>query len=131
MSEQSDKWHATRKARMDELFTGKRYTIMSEETLDEPLETPLGYKAKKGYWLRNEEPDGSSTKIWVGKTLLNQIADEYNAVDKPEPKKRGRPRKPETVEQAEEFASREIPSDAQQLTQPGPTYANPNSDQSL
>jgi hypothetical protein len=131
MSEQSDKWHATRKARADELFSGRKFEVISEETFDNSMTTPLGYKVKKGYKLRSVDGKEGLQEFIVGKTLLNQIADEYNAVDKPEPKRRGRPRKAETVEQAEKFADREIPADAQQITQPGPTWANPNSDQSL
>lgn len=116
----ASKWHETRKARMDELFKDKKFEIVEEATLDEPLETPLGYKTKKGFWLRS-----GNEKIWVGKALLSQIADEYNAVDKPEPKRRGRPRK-QPLAQAESWASRDMPDDAQQVTQAGPTYTNPN-----
>lgn len=124
MSDQKSKWHDTRKARMDELFAGKQYTVMSEETLDEPLETPLGYKVKKGYWLQDTE----GSRVWVGKSLLNTLADEYNAVEKPEAKKRGRPRK-EPLERAEVWAGRDIPGDASPITQPGEPYTNPNEDE--
>jgi hypothetical protein len=123
MAGQSDKWHTTRKARMDELFIGKKFVIAEEFKYNEPVETPLGYKVNKGYRLRAE--DGSS-EIYVGKALLNQLADDYDAVEKPEPKKRGRPKKQEPIEQAEEWASRDIPGDAQEVTQAGPTYSNPN-----
>lgn len=123
MTEQSSKWHATRKARMDEMFSGRKFEIVSEETLDEPLETVLGYKAKKGYWLRSGD-----VKIWVGKSLLNTLADEYNAVEKPEPKRRGRPRK-QPLAQAEEWAARDMPDTASPITQAGPTYVNPNADE--
>lgn len=118
------KWHETRKARMDELFSNKKFHIVSEEVLDEPLETALGYKTKKGYWIQSGDE-----KLWVGKALLNQIADQYNAVEKPAPKKRGRPKKEQPIEQAEQWASRDIPNDAQQITQAGPTYTNPNASQ--
>lgn len=118
------KWHDTRKARMDELFEGKHFEIVREETLDEPEETPLGYKTKNGYWINDGEKD-----VWVGKALLKQIAEEYNAVRLPAAKRRGRPRK-KPLEQAEDWASRDMPDDAQQITQAGPTYSNPNAEES-
>lgn len=37
--------------------------------------------------------------------------------------------KDQPIEQAEEWAGREIPEDAQQITQAGPTHTNPNSSQ--
>lgn len=125
MGKQSDKWHETRKSKLDELFQGKSFHVVSEEKLDEPLETPLGYKTKNGYWIRS-----GNTKLWVGKTLLRQIAEKYNAVELPEPKRRGRPKK-KPLEQAEKWADRGIPNNAQQITQPGPTYVNPNQNESL
>ena len=125
MSDQSSKWHATRKARMDELFSGKKFTIVEEVKSDEPIETPLGYKTKSGYRLASE--DGTMS-IVVGKALLNQIADDYEAVTKPEPKRRGRPRK-QPIEQAEVWAGRDLPGDASPITQAGPTMTNPNADE--
>lgn len=124
MSTQSDKWHATRKSRMDELFSGKHYDIVSEDILDEPLETPLGYKTKKGYWLQDQNSD----RIWVGESLLNTLSEDYKAVTRPAPKKKGRPRK-QPIDQAQVWASRDIPNDAEQITQAGPTYINPNENQ--
>lgn len=123
MSDQKSKWHETRKTRMDELFTGKKFEVVREFKSDEPVATPLGYKVKSGYELRS----GDET-IVVGKALLNTLADEYDAVDKPEPKRRGRPRK-QPVEQAEVWANREMPSDASPVTQAGPTMTNPNEDE--
>jgi hypothetical protein len=120
------KWHSTRKARMDKLFTGKKFEVVREVNSKEPLETPLGYKIHKGYELKAS--DGST--IYVGKSLLNQLAEDYNAVEKPAPKKRGRPRK-QPLEQAEVWADRDIPDDAQQITQAGPTYVNPNADEEV
>jgi hypothetical protein len=125
MTDQANKWHSTRKARMDELFAGRKFRVVEEVNSDEPLETPLGYKVKKGYRLEDE-----SGQIVVGKALLNQLAEDYNAVEKPEPKRRGRPRK-EPLAQAEEWASRDMPDDAQQVTQAGPTYTNPNADEEM
>src|SRR5687768_3654811 len=126
MTDQKSKWHETRKARMDELFAGKKFEIVAPFDFDEPVETPLGYKVSKGYNLRSTD---GSMDIYVGKALMTQLADEYNAVEKPAPKKRGRPRKQEPLAQAEEWASRDMPDDAQQVTQPGSTYSNPNEDQ--
>jgi hypothetical protein len=127
MTDQASKWHSTRKARMDQLFAGRKFRVVEEVNSDEPLETPLGYKIKKGYRLQLVEGTfpGEVAEFYVGKALLNQLAEEYDAVDKPTPKKRGRPRK-QPIEQAEEWASRDIPADAQQITQPGPTFSNPN-----
>jgi hypothetical protein len=110
---------------MTELFEGKRYEVVEEFNSSEPVETPLGYKVNKGYKLR--ALDGSAD-IFVGKALLTQLADDYAAVEKPAPKRRGRPRK-QPIEQAEEWASRDIPDDAQNITQAGPTYTNPNADE--
>lgn len=121
----ASKWHETRKARMDELFAGKRFDIVEEVNSDTPVETPLGYKVNKGYRLKSTD---GSMDIVVGRALLNQIADDYNGVTKPEAKKRGRPRK-KPLELAEEWAGRDIPSDAQQITQPGSTMTNPNEDE--
>lgn len=130
MTDQANKWHSTRKARMDELFAGRKFRIIDEVNSEEPLETPLGYKIKKGYRLELVEGSfpGEVADIYVGKALLNQLADEYNAVEKPEPKRRGRPRK-KPLEQAEQWTSRDMPDDAQQITQAGPTYTNPNESQ--
>lgn len=129
MVDQKSKWHETRKARMDELFAGKKFRVVEEFKSDEPVATPLGYKVKSGYRL---EQVGHLTRdvreIVVGKSLLNTLAEEYNAVEKPAPKKRGRPRK-QPLEQAEEWAARNIPNDATPITQPGETYTNPNADE--
>lgn len=43
-----------------------------------------------------------------------------------EKKKDTNPKK-KPIEQAEDWANRDIPDDAQQVTQAGPTYENPNS----
>lgn len=125
MVDQKSKWHETRKARMDELFAGKKFRVVEEVKSDEPVATPLGYKVKSGY--RLEQVDGGSSFV-VGKSLLNTLAEEYDAVEKPAPKKRGRPRK-QPLEQAEEWAGRDIPNDAFPITQPGETYTNPNADE--
>jgi hypothetical protein len=121
---QASKWHETRAARIKDLFDGKKFTVESEFKNEEPQETPLGYKVKSGW--RLVSTDGTM-RIVVGKALLNRLADS-GAVDKPEGRKRGRPRK-QPLEQAEQWASRDMPDDAQQVTQAGPTYTNPNADQ--
>jgi hypothetical protein len=125
MVDQKSKWHETRKARMDELFAGKQFRVIDEFKSDEPVATPLGYKVKSGY--RLEEVGGENIFV-VGKSLLDSIADEYNAVEKPAPKRRGRPRK-EPLAQAEEWAGRDMPGDASPVTQPGPAMTNPNADE--
>jgi hypothetical protein len=125
MSTQSSKWHATRDARMKELFEGKKFTIVGEFKNEGPLTTPLGYKVKSGWHLA--ATDGSMECV-VGKALLNKLVD-TGAVEKPAPKKRGRPRKEQPIEQAEPWASRDISDDSQQITQAGPTYLNPNASQ--
>ena len=127
MVDQKSKWQQTRKARMDELFAGKHFEIVAPFDFNTPVKSPLGYKVSKGYTLSD---DGGQTVIYVGKTLLKQIADEYSAVELPEPKKRGRPRK-QPLEQAEQWANRDMPDDAQQVTQPGPTYVNPNANEEV
>jgi hypothetical protein len=35
------------------------------------------------------------------------------------------------LDQAEEWANRDMPDDAQRITQAGPTYSNPNEDEHL
>lgn len=125
MTDQKSKWHETRKARMDELFAGKQFEVVAPFDFAEPVETPLGYKVSKGYNLISTD---GTMNIYVGKALMTQLAEEYNAVDKPVARKRGRPRK-QPLEQAEVWAGRDIPDDAQQITQAGPTYTNPNADE--
>ncbi len=127
MVDQKSKWHATREARMDELFSGRRYNIVEEKKFDSPQETPLGYKVTSGYVI--ESTDGEQ-KFVVGKSLINTLAEKYNALEKPTPKKRGRPRK-EPLEQAETWANRDMPNDAYPVTQTGPTYPNPNENQHM
>lgn len=90
MTDQKSKWHKTRKARMDELFAGKRFEVVAPFDFEEPVETPLGYKVSKGYNLISTD---GTMNIYVGKALMTQLAEEYNAVDKPAARKRGRPRK--------------------------------------
>src|SRR4051812_10193912 len=125
MTNQDSKWHETRKARMDSLFSGKKYVLVEKKKFDTPQQTPLGYKVKSGYVIKSA--DGDQTFV-VGKSLLNTLADEYNAIEKPEKAKRGRPRK-QPLEQAEVWADRDMPNDASPVTQAGPTYTNPNSDE--
>lgn len=90
MSDRSDRWHATRHARELALFAGKRFEVVREVKGDEPFKTPLGYSAKNGYEVRNVE---SGETFKVGKTTLKVMAEKYDAVTLPPPKKRGRPKK--------------------------------------
>lgn len=124
MTDQSSKWHQTREAKLHELFDGKQFNIVEEVNSDTPIATPLGYKVNKGY--RLQSTDGTMD-IVVGKALLNTLADDFGAVTKPEAKKRGRPRK-QPIEQAEEWANRDMPGDASPVTQPGTEVTNPNED---
>lgn len=128
MTDQASKWHSTRKARMDELFTGRKFEIVEDFKSKTSVATPLGYKVNSGYKLRAVDSKDGLQEFVVGKSLLNALADEYDAVEKPEPKRRGRPRK-KPLEQAEEWAGRDMPDDAQVITQAGPTYSNPNADE--
>jgi hypothetical protein len=126
MVDQKSKWHDTRKARLDELFTGRKFRIVEEFKFDEPVATPLGYKVKSGYRIEQvDSTDGEVAEYFIGKSLLNTLANDYAAVDKPEPKRRGRPRK-DPLERAEAWAARKLPGDASPLTQPGPAQVNPN-----
>jgi hypothetical protein len=129
MTDQKSKWHETRKARLDELFKGKKFEIREEFKVDEPVATPLGYKIKTGYRIVEV---GKLTRdyveYYVGKSLLDILVEEYAAVEKPQPRRRGRPRK-QPIEQAEDWASRDTPDDAQQITQPGEPLINPNADE--
>ena len=110
---------------MDSLFAGRNYRIVEEKKFNTPQKTPLGYTVKSGYVI--ESTDGEQT-FTIGKSLLNILADEYDAIEKPPAKKRGRPRK-QPLEQAEQWANRDIPDDAYPITQPGPTLVNPNEDE--
>lgn len=89
MSERSDRWHSTRRARELALFANKRFEVV-REIKGESFKTPLGYSAKNGYEVRNVE---SGDTFKVGKTTLKVMAEEYSAVTLPAPKKRGRPKK--------------------------------------
>lgn len=126
MVDQNSKWHQTRKAKMDELFAGKKFQVVEEFKSDEPVATPLGYKIKNGYKLREiDHLTRDVREIVVGKSLFNTLADKYAAVDKIEPRRRGRPKK-QPISQAEEWAGRDMPESAYPITQPGETYTNPN-----
>lgn len=94
MSDRSDKWHATRRARELALFAGQRFEVV-REVKGESFKTPLGYSAKNGYEVRNVE---SGDTFKVGKTTLKVMAAEYDAVTLPAPKKRGRPKKVQFAE---------------------------------
>jgi hypothetical protein len=131
MTEQKAKWHETRKARMDELFKGKKFQIEEEVKFDEPVATPLGYKIKSGYRIVEiDKLTRDYVEYFVGKSLVKILADEYDAIEKPAAKKRGRPRK-QPLEQAEEWAGRDIQDTAWPITQPGPALDNPNEDEHL
>jgi len=89
MSDRSEKWHATRRARELALFSGQQFEVV-REVKGEPFKTPLGYSGKNGYEVRNIE---SGETFKVGKDTLKRMASEYEAVTLPAPKKRGRPKK--------------------------------------
>lgn len=89
MSERADKWRATRHVRELALFSGKRFEVV-REVKNEEFETPLGYKGKNGYEVRNVD---TAETFKVGKATLKRMANEYDAVTLPAPKKRGRPKK--------------------------------------
>lgn len=126
---EKSKWHETRQAKMDELFKGKKFRIVDEFKSENPLATPLGYKIKSGYRLEQVGlPVDTVNEFVVGKSLLNTLVEKYQAVDRPEAKKRGRPKK-QPLAQAKEWAARDIPNDAGPITQPGETYTNPNATQ--
>lgn len=123
----TEKWHNTRKTRLDNLFSGRKFEVVEKFRNEDPQTTPLGYKVNSGYRLKDTE---TNEVIVVGKSLLDILAENYDAVEKPAPAKRGRPRK-QPIEQAEVWAGREIPNDAQQITQPGEPLINPNADESF
>lgn len=127
MTDQKGKWHETRKARLDELVSGKRFEVVEKVRLDTAVETPLGYKLKQGYRVRST--DGSA-EFYAGKALIDTLVNDYGVMDKPESAKRGRPKK-QPIAQAEQWAGRDMPSDASPVTQPGATYTNPNADETL
>jgi hypothetical protein len=73
----------TRQEQKDELFKGKKYTILKEVHLegDERFQTPFGNKGRHGYVL--EEVGNTSNRFIVGASMLTQIAAEYGAVTVP------------------------------------------------
>lgn len=139
MSDRSEKWHATRRARELAEFSGRRYEVV-REVKNEEFTTPLGYKGKNGYELREV---GTDNVIRVGKATLKRMAEEYGAVDMPAPKKRGRPKKvqdeaihpaspyqpakdSESAEPGAHPVSKTEDEDARSGSLAGPTYINPN-----
>lgn len=156
MSDRSDKWHGTRRARELALFANKRFEVVREVS-GESFKTPLGYSAKNGYEVRNVE---TSETFKVGKTTLKVMAEEYDAVTLPAPKKRGRPKKaqggpiPKEVSDAllaqlasthygpgelkaengnepgaHPVSEQEPDEDDRSGSLAGPTYGNPNADE--
>lgn len=85
----------TRKAKLDRLYLGQRYTIVKEIHLegDARFETPLGNKGRNGFAIVNEDPtqEGDKAKHIVGATLLALIAKDYGAVDLPPAKRKRKP----------------------------------------
>jgi hypothetical protein len=87
---------ATKQAKLDTLFSNRRYRIVSEIHLtesDEPFKTPLGNTGRNGYLL--EEVGNETNRFPIGETALRKAASEYGAVTLPvrEKKRRGRPAK--------------------------------------
>jgi hypothetical protein len=74
---------ATRQQKMDELFRGKKYEIFKEVHLegDNRFETPFGNKGRHGFALR--EVGNPDNKFIVGATMLQQVAEQYGAVEVP------------------------------------------------
>jgi hypothetical protein len=88
MKDRSASLAANRKAKMDELFAGKKFTILQEIHLngDERFVTPFGNKGRNGYAISEE--GNPSNRFIVGATVLKQAAAEYGAVTLPEPKRK-------------------------------------------
>lgn len=108
MSDRSDRWHATRHARELALFSGRQFEVVREVKGDEPFKTPLGYSAKNGYEVRDTK---SGETFKVGKTTLKVMAEKYNAVTLPPPKKRGRPKKQKFATGGQVFGPRDPQDD--------------------
>lgn len=89
MSDRATKWRATRHVRELALFADKRFEVV-REFKNEEFESPLGYKGKNGYEVRNID---TNETFKVGKATLARMAKDYEAVTLPAPKKRGRPKK--------------------------------------
>lgn len=83
----------TRKAKFDEYFLDKKYSIIGEVHLDKDPETgkqqvfqtPFGNKGRHGFVLQEE---GTDNKVVVGATVLRKAAKEYGAVELPEKRTR-------------------------------------------
>lgn len=88
MKNRSASLAANRKAKMDELFEGKKFTILQEIHLngDERFVTPFGNKGRNGFAI--SEDGNPSNRFIIGATVLKQVAAEYGAVTLPEPKRK-------------------------------------------
>jgi hypothetical protein len=87
-------------AQKDRLYKGQHYTIVREIHLTDgsKFKTPFGHLGVKGYVLVNDNPEiandpeaGDMAKHIVGRTLLEQIAGTYSAVELPAKRRPGRP----------------------------------------
>jgi hypothetical protein len=97
---------ATRKQKMDELFSGKRFEIVQEIHLegDQRFETPFGNKGRHGFHLR---PEGTTDKGFiVGATMLEQIASEYGAGTLPAKERKRRTKEQKAADDAAAAAAK-------------------------
>ena len=87
-TKRSDALAETRKQKLDEMFSGKKFEILKEIHLPEGelFQTPLGNKGRHGFAIR--EQGNPSNQFIVGKTVLKQASEQYGAVDLPEKKAR-------------------------------------------
>lgn len=78
---------AARKTKMDELYEGQKYTIEAEIKLKDGKKfiTPFGNKGSNGYLLKNVDPnaDGEKKTHIIGRSVLDQVAEVYSAVELP------------------------------------------------
>lgn len=83
----SDSLAATRKAKMDELYLGQHYKIEAEIRLTEgrKFTTPFGNQGKNGFLLKNvdESAEGEKRTHIIGASVLEQVAETYQAVELP------------------------------------------------
>lgn len=84
----SESLAVSRKAKMDELYSGKSFTIEGEVHLDpgKHFTTKLGNKGRHGWIIID---DATGEKQVVGQTTLELIATQYGAVVLPEKPARG------------------------------------------
>lgn len=103
---------ATRKAKMDEFFKGKKFTIAKEVHLDadkDPFVTPFGNKGRHGYVL--VEVDNAANKFIIGETMLRQVAADYDAVEMPVKARKRRTKEQKAADDAAAAAAKGAPQD--------------------